>query len=470
MRRHEPRLQNREWLISSVSAILIFGCGGDAPLMPEPDEQLSAGLATVFDDSALAFSRPIPGMERELERTFFRGRALFRDDWVAAPASTDSRDGLGPLFNARSCEACHVQDGRGRPPVGDEPTGSLLFRLSVPGASAGEPPLPEPTYGGQVHPLAIPGVAAESEPQILYTEQPGMYADGEGYSLRQPSYQFDNLSLGPMADGVMVSPRVAPSMIGLGLLEAIPEAAIMALVDENDTDGDGISGRANRVASLEFGGESTLGRFGLKSNQPSVRQQVAGAFLGDIGLTSSLFPEETCTSAQMDCSEAISGGTPELLDVILDDVTSYSRLLAVPARRDWDTPPVLRGKQTFMDLGCADCHVPSWQIGTFDDLPHLSGMTIRPYTDLLLHDMGDALADNRPDYRANGREWRTPPLWGVGLLETVNGHQFLMHDGRARGFAEAILWHGGEAQASRDTFIELSQEKRDELVAFLESL
>lgn len=441
----------------------------DHALVPEPGEELSAGPGTIVDDTRDAFTHHLPGLERDLERSFLRGRPLFRDNWVTAPASTDSRDGLGPLFNARSCEACHVRDGRGRPPWDGEPFGSLLFRLSVPGASADEPPVPEPTYGGQLQPLAIQALDGEGTPQVTYEEQPGQFADGQDFSLRTPRYTFTDLSHGPMVADVQVSPRVAPALIGLGLLEAVPQADIEALADPDDSDGDGISGRANYVIDVTSG-ELALGRFGLKSNQPTILQQVAGAFVGDIGITSALFVEESCTGAQADCGAAISGGDPELLDAILADVTFYSRALAVPIRRNWDAQEVLRGKQIFRDIGCASCHVPTLTTGDIPDLLGFSNITIRPYTDLLVHDMGSDLADDRPDFGADGREWRTPPLWGLGLIEAVNGHLYLLHDGRARGHVEAIMWHGGEAEDARAAFASLSAVERAELVAFLESL
>jgi len=440
----------------------IAGCDDDTPAV-EPGEELSGGDATVFDTSDRAFGLPPSTLDRDGERAFLRGRALFRDDWVEAPASTDSRDGLGPLFNARSCEACHVRDGRGRPPIGDELLTTMLLRLSGPDGAD------EPTYGDQLQPLAIPDVPAEGNARVVYDENGGQLADGQAYTLRHPTYEFVALGYGPMAEGVQVSPRVAPMMIGLGLLEAVPAATLEALADPDDADGDGISGRVNRVA-VSGSTESAVGRFGIKANQPTVRQQTAGAFLGDIGLTSSLFENETCTPAQVECANSVSGGDPELFAAILDDVTFYSRALAVPARRDVEEPDVLLGRNLFGTIGCAACHVPVLETGAFPDVPELANQTIRPYTDLLLHDMGPELADGRPDFAATGQEWRTPPLWGIGLVETVNGHLLLMHDGRARGFEEAILWHGGEGAASRDGYTQLDASDRQALVRFLESL
>ncbi len=452
------------WMLACVVALAACGDAERDLLVPEPGEELSGGDATVFDTSARAYGLPVPTLSRDEERAFFRGRALFRDDWVAAPSSTESRDGLGPMFNARSCEACHVRDGRGRPPlVANEPMGSLLIRLSAPGGG------PEPTYGGQLQPLAIAGVPAEGAGAVTYTEVEGTFADGEAYSLRHPTYAIDALGYGPMVDGVLMSPRAAPMMIGLGLLEAVPEATIRGLADPGDADGDGISGRINTVPDVASGG-MVLGRFGVKANQPSIRQQSAGAFNGDIGLTSAMFPADDCTGAEVECTTAPTGGDAELIGPILDDVAHYGLTLAVPARRDVGDPTVLTGKALFADIGCADCHVPVLVTGDYPAIPALSHQTIRPYTDLLLHDMGPDLADGRPDHDADGNEWRTPPLWGLGLLEVVNGHVLLMHDGRARGFVEAILWHGGEGEASREAFRALSADDRAAVVRFLESL
>jgi len=446
---------------------LAAGCATEPAA--EPGEELSGGGATVFDVSAAAFGHPLPDLDRDAERRFFRGRALFRDEWVTAPASTNTRDGLGPLFNTRACESCHDGDGRGRPPEPGEAMTSMLIRLSVPGAVDDGGPLAEPRYGGQLQPFAIAGVPAEGKAVVTYTEVARSYADGEAYSLRRPDYQFEQLGYGDMDPAVLLSPRVAPMVFGLGLLQAVPAETITALAAPDDRDGDGISGRVNLVPDAATGAR-VLGRFGLKANQPTIHQQTAGAFRGDIGMTSSLFATQNCTSAQAECAAATGGGEPEVADVILDDVAFYGMALAVPARRDWDDPTVLRGKQLFGEAGCATCHAPVLQTGPVPALPALADQTIRPYTDLLLHDMGPDLADGRPDYDATGTEWRTPPLWGLGLLRSVNGHVLLLHDGRARGFAEAILWHGGEAETSREQFRAMAAGDRAALLRFLESL
>jgi CxxC motif-containing protein (DUF1111 family) len=412
---------------------------------------LAGGDATVFDVSEEAFGHPSPILSRDEERAFFRGRALFRDVWVMAPASTDSRDGLGPLFNARSCEACHARDGRGAPPArADEALTTMLLRLSIPGQTETGAPLPHPNYGGQLQPLSLPDVPREGQAFLTYAERD----DG----LLMPSYEVKTPGYGPL-DGVLMSPRVAPHMVGLGLLANIPEALLLEKEDPSDADGDGISGRANRVWDVSQNA-AAVGRFGWKANQPSLRQQVAGAFLGDIGMTSSLFGAEDCTAAQSACLGKASGGQPELSEAILFDVTFYSETLAVPARR-MDANDLERGEALFFSAGCDGCHTPTFAV---------DGQTIQPFSDLLLHDMGDALADGRPDFQATGNEWRTPPLWGLGLIEVVNGHMRLLHDGRARGVSEAILWHGGEAERSAAAFREMNTAEKQALEAFILSL
>jgi CxxC motif-containing protein (DUF1111 family) len=445
----------------------LLACG-DSP-GPEPGEERSGGDTTVFDTTGNAFALSARNMSFERRQRFVVGNSFFNKNWVEAISSTGSRDGLGPTFNARSCSTCHRKDGRGRPPEAGEAFAGLLLRLSVPGDGPHGGPRDAGVYGDQLQPQAIQDVPGEGTPRVDYVERPGAFADGEPYSLRVPTYTIDDPALGPLPADLRVSPRVAPAMIGMGLLAAIPEADIRGRADPDDGDGDGISGRANDVWD-HAAGAVALGRFGWKANQPSVRQQTAGAFLGDMGITSSLFPAQNCPDGQPACAAARTGGDPEIADDLLADVVFYSATLAVPARRDVDDPRVLRGKDLFHAAGCAACHVPRHVTGPDPELPEVADQTIFPYTDLLLHDMGDDLADDRPDFAADGREWRTPPLWGIGLVETVNGHTYFLHDGRARGLMEAVLWHGGEAEPARDAVLELDRDDRDALLAFLDSL
>lgn len=412
----------RRWLW----AVVLASC---APPADEfAGEERPGGATTVANASREAFGFPAANVTGPRVDRFFVGNAFFKTNWVAAPASTEGRDGLGPLFNAPSCSACHLRDGRGAP------TGAaLLFRISTAEGA------PHPAYGDQVQPFGVLGVKGEPSPRVAYEEVPGAYGDGAPYSLRRPAYELE---------GLRISPRIAPSVFGVGLLETIPEARILGLAKRN-------GGRPNAVPHVRAGGTS-IGRFGWKANQPSVEQQIAAAFLGDIGITSPLFPEP--------------GRPPEINEEKLEAVTFYMKMLAVPARRRPRDPEVRRGRSLFAAAGCASCHAPRHVTGDDPRFPELSRQTIFPYTDLLLHDMGPGLADGRPDHRASGSEWRTPPLWGLGLVETVNGHTFLLHDGRARNAAEAVLWHGGEAEGARESFRKMKAADRAALLAFVNDL
>jgi len=455
-----------------VASIAAAGCSGNAtPSKPADDSVArSGGDGTTFTVGRNAFAQIAENVSGARRDPFFDGNSLFNRNWTTAPASTSATDGLGPTFNARSCSGCHFKDGRGRPPFSeDEPMTSMLLRLSVPGTDEHGGPKPEPTYGGQLNPLGILGVPGEGDPRVVTELVTGKYDDGSEYELSSPRYDLRDLAYGDMATDVMVSPRTAPQMIGLGLLQAIDEADLLAHADPDDTDHDGISGRPNRVWDVAT--ESVmLGRFGWKANQPRLEQQNSGAFNGDIGITSVLFPAENCTAAQPECQDALNGGTPEIDAEHVAQVDYYSKYLAVPARRDYRDPEVQLGETLFAQLGCGSCHVTTFKTGSVADTPELSGQTIHPYTDLLLHDLGDELADGRPDFEADGNEWRTPPLWGIGLFQDVNDHTRYLHDGRARNLEEAVLWHGGEAADSAAAFKALAADERAALVRFLGSL
>lgn len=477
-----------------ISALIAGACGlvaaqsGTRLAKLEAGEERPGGAATTnrATKTRNAFSQHSAGIGFEGESRFKVGNAIFRKIWVSAPASTKSSDGLGPIYNARACQHCHLKDGRGHTPAGnwpDDDAVSMFLRLSIPPQTEEQKRLlaerrtnviPEPTYGGQLQDLSIQGHAGEGRMHIEYEDVPVELGDGTVVSLRRPTYSVTDLGYGPMHPETMFSPRVAPPMIGLGLLEAIPEAAIRANADPLDENGDGISGRTSEVWSNE-NQQVTLGRFGWKAGNPTVRQQSSDAFAGDMGLSTRMFarPAGDCTQAQEKCRAAPTGeqnGKPEVTKQMLDLVIFYSQNLAVPKRRNPASPQVLQGKQLFNSIGCVACHIPTFKTGPINGQPHLSNQRIWPYTDLLLHDIGEGLADNRPEGVANGREWRTPPLWGIGLTHTVSGHTFFLHDGRARGIEEAILWHGGEAAAARDSYAALSKKERDALVAFINSL
>ena len=425
------------------------------------------GDATTDDFSVNAFGHAAPNISDDKQMQFVTGNAFFKRNWVTAPSSTADLDGLGALFNAKSCSSCHFLDGKGEPGFEKGQSSALLFRLSVP--SENKTTKAEPYYGNQFNHLAILGVKEEGDVKIEYKEIQGAYPDGETYSLRKPIYSFTNLNYGEMQEDVMISPRVAPHIIGLGLLEAIDEKDILALADPEDKNKDGISGRPNYVKNVATK-NLELGRFGWKANEPNVKQQVAAAFQGDMGLSSSLFSEENETKLQAQFISTETGGNPEVSDDILERVTLYSQVLAVPKRRNANDDKILSGQKIFYEIGCNNCHNLSFTTSKHEDIPEFDKQKIYPYTDLLLHDMGEDLADNRPDGEASGVEWRTPPLWGIGLVKTVNGHTTLLHDGRARNVEEAILWHGGEAEETKNQFKNLSKTERENLISFVNSL
>ncbi len=462
---------------SVLTLALALALSSEAGVLPLRDMLLAIPLTKFLGgegtrpvSSDAAFSFQTPNSSKQHQRPFSFGNRLFNTNWVEAPGSVKSFDGLGPMFNRVSCDGCHTKDGRGRPPEnGQGPMDSMLLRISIPGKGENGGVMPHPVYGDQLSERAILHVAPEGHAQISYTEKPGTYTDGEASSLREPHYAITDLGYGEIGKDIMISPRVAPAMIGLGLLQSVPDATLVALADPDDSDGDGISGRPNMVWDV-VQKKTVLGRFGWKANQPNLRQQNAGAAVGDIGIATSLAGGQNCTPAQKDCVAAIDGGEPEMSDEFLDKLTLYTMTLAVPAQRNETAANVRHGEELFRSMGCAACHMPTLQSGVVENFPELSNQTFHPFTDLLLHDMGKGLADNRPDFEATGQEWRTTPLWGLGLIPTVSNHDLLLHDGRARGVAEAILWHGGEAEKAREAFREAAKPERDALIAFLNSL
>ena len=452
---------------------------------PEPFERMSGGAATSTERvNANAFSHPSANLAFADLQRFLLGNGLFRKDWVSSPSSTLASDGLGPLFNARACQSCHFKDGRGHAPSGpDESALSMLVRLSVPPRETQADDIaasrllaaPEPIYGHQLQDFAVAGLPAEGKVAVHYETVPVALKGGETVTLRRPELAVTDLGYGPLQDGTMLSARVAQPMIGLGLLEAIHQADILARQDPDDIDGDGISGRANWTRDETD--TRRLGRFGWKAIEPSIAQQSAQAFFSDMGLSTPVAsdPFGDCTNAQQACRTAPNGvqphlGAEEVPGDLLDLVSFYASNLAVPARRGEGETAVLEGKRIFYDAGCPACHTPKFV--TRRDAAHEAQrfQLVWPYTDLLLHDMGEDLADDRPEGLADGREWRTPPLWGLGLTKTVNAQATLLHDGRARTALEAVLWHGGEARTARDYVVDLDPRHRDALLRFLESL
>ena len=382
------------------------------------------------------------------------GDAAFDRTFVTAPAQLFG--GLGPVFNESSCVACHVANGRAPE--------SILHRIGLPGTDGEGGPAALSGYGHQVQDRAVFGKPPEARPSITWLETIETLGDGTIIPLRSPMVSFDS-PWAPIPPSVLVSTRMGPPVFGLGLLEAISESDLLGLASVQNAGDDGISGRPNSVWDVEQQ-RRVIGRFGWKANEPTVHQQVAHAYNEDMGITNPLFPTESCAEQAQHDDLA---DDPEIDEDVVRMTTIYVQTLGVPARRNLDDPMANDGRRLFETIGCTSCHVPRLVTGAHD-LAELSNQTIFPFTDLLLHEMGPGLADSRPDFEASGSEWRTPPLWGIGLLKTVNGKLELLHDGRARDFVEAILWHGGEAAPARERFRALTRNERDAIVTFLESL
>lgn len=448
------------------SAILFLG---NLAIAERPEFRLGnplhpGGTGSVRNRSIQAFSLPFRGVNDDQHTRFIIGNSLFRTNWVSFPSSVEKLQGLGPLFNTRSCASCHQNDGRGSPPLdAKSPFVGMLFRISD--KATGYKPVKG--YGDQIQPDGLPGVPGEATPTVKYVEVKSTYPDGASFTLLKPIYQITDPQYGPLPETTVISPRVAPQMIGLGLIEAITDSDILRNADAEDKNKDGVSGRPNWIS---VDGKKKMGRFGWKANQQSVESQVAGAFAGDMGITSRLHRNSNCEPEQKLCLESPSAKKMEISDQDLDAVVTYARLLAVPERELINESDIKVGEVLFTEAKCVSCHIPKFTTGESRALPILSRQIIFPYSDFLLHDMGEDLADHRPDIEADGNEWRTPPLWGIGLIHAVNKHNRLLHDGRARGIEEAILWHGGEASDSKKTFMSFSQVQRKQLIQFVESL
>lgn len=514
---------------------------GLAPLsidVIEPSEHLSGGDTTVFVSTNNAFSRKPASIvnDFQLDGFFTQGDHLFRTP----------DDGIGPILNTGSCQGCHLNDGRGVVPENSTtPMSSMLVKLTD-----GEGNI-DPIYGDQIQPFSVNGfingntlsdgfsrhngsisgteLLGEAFPYIVFETINGEYPDGSTYELRNPIYKVRDLSYGSFMEDVRFSARVAPQAFGVGLLGAIPQENLLALVDEEDSNNDGISGRASFVTDV-FTGESVIGRFAYKAQNPTVLQQVAGAYNGDMGVTTNVFSNEPCTDNQLACQlaaeqEITVGDNVDLNNHALALVEFYNRVLAVPARRGFDESTevwqedIISGRTLFMNANCTGCHtqrhvtgeakgselgeltlgsvIANTETQQSENISVLSNQTIYPYTDLLLHDMGgscavtrettdglactdgveclyvqrcEGLADGVVQGDAGGSEWKTPALWGLGLVQTVNEDSSFLHDGRARTIEEAILWHGGEAQNSKNIFMNYTKAEREQLITFLSSL
>jgi CxxC motif-containing protein (DUF1111 family) len=452
-------------------------------LKPAFTETTSSATPVILPHTA--YLQAVPGLEGTHKQLFRDGEKVFNTLWIAVPEDQISKWwdlsqpgpggsewGLGPTFLTQSCVSCHIQAGRGRASdVGGGPVFMQSLRLSIPGEGPHGGPNPEPNYGTQIQSFDSSQREnvrfGEAEVHIDWKPSRFTFPDGVTLELRQPVVRLEKLGFGPLAPNVMTSLRNSQAIFGLGYLEAVSEEDILALSKWQKTVG--LNGRPNYVRD-DVNDKISLGRFGWKANQPSLKQQLAAAFLGDIGITSAIYPTQNCTAVQQECLIAKHSGKAELRQELWDALTFWVTALDAPPQRDSDKPTVIRGEKLFESTKCSQCHVPTLTAGKSTLLPQLSSKTIRPYTDLLLHDMGPELADGRPDFKAGGRDWRTPPLWGIGLSKQVNGGTNFLHDGRARNLLEAVVWHGGEAAASRDLFAKLSEVERNELIAFLNSL
>ncbi len=448
-----------------------------------PQAALSGGQLSVADNSEAAYSHPIASLDAQQRELYALGNKMFNNRW-AFFWFENAEFGRGPTSNAQACTTCHTGNGRGlttgTPRGADgtvrdhhitvpfEAAPNLVVRISVKGEGPHGGPKPHPGYGDQLQIFGVKGVLpAEGQFSVGWLEQIVMLSDGEEVRLRLPVLTLSELAYGPLGEDAMAALRLAPPLIGLGLLEAVPDETIEQLARRAPVAG--ISGQINRVWD-QSQNKTVIGRFGLKANHGSLREQVAAAFINDIGLSTPVYPEQNCPAIQNGCKELMAAGKPEITELRLTATELYIRALAVPMRRQVDDVQVRRGEQLFAQAHCVVCHVSELKTGASPALPQLANQTIHPYTDLLLHDMGEGLSDGRPDFLASGNQWRTPPLWGIGLSQRVNGAGAFLHDGRARNFTEAILWHGGEAHESREAFRKLPRTEREALLAFLQSL
>ena len=480
MRRFLPQLLTASLLLMPAPAFLQTAADVRA-------QALSGGSFSNDDAGNTAYLHPTPMLDAKQAEQFALGHKMFNNRW-AFFWFENAEFGRGPTSNAQSCTTCHANNGRGLAPatphaaatgvdgtvrdhhitVPYEPAPNMVIRISIKGNGPHGGPLPHPDYGDQLQIFGVKGVVpAEGRFSIEWREQVFTLADGEQLRLRAPVIRITDLAYAPLGKDAMIAPRLAPPLVGIGLLEAIAEGTIVALAAREPVAG--IHGKVNRVWD-EAQGKTVLGRFGLKANHGSIREQVANAFLNDIGLSSPVYPDQNCPPVQSVCKEQMVAGKPEITALRLDATELYIRALTVPVRRRPDDVQVKRGEKLFAEAHCPACHVPELKTGESASLPQLANQTIHPYTDLLVHDMGDGLTDGRPDFLAGANEWRTPPLWGIGLSDTVNGANAFLHDGRARNFTEAIMWHGGEAEVSREAFRNFPREDRAALTAFLGSL
>lgn len=437
-------------------------------------------FACFYSASALAdskaYQQPLPNLSATDKQAFYLGQSMFERLWVPAPSSTTASDGLGPLFNARSCHSCHVNSGRGHAPTTNQlgsDVPSFFIRLGKSDQAQTDHVIGDYMYGRQFHPLSATNVKTEGDYRIHWQESIEIFDDGYQVTLRKPSLEWLSLNYGDFQESTGFSMRVSPPLVGMGLLDLVPDSLILEHADPDDQDQNGISGKPNWI---ERNGEKLLGRFGHKASVPSLKEQNQSAFNGDLGLSTELFPFPSgdCTVAQTDCMQAPNGNSQHLDDLEVSKeqmavLDTYVALSMPPAMRNLDQAWFKDAKQIFDQLECGSCHTPKLTTGS-SEFTALSHRDFYPFTDMLLHDLGPELANGFPVLNASTQEWRTAPLWGIGLSESVSGRNGFLHDGRARTIEEAILWHGGEAEASKNAYKSLNAKQRALFVRFLESL
>lgn len=454
----------------TLTAFLAVGCSVDTNKQNVQEDSSAKKTSNIFtsDSSKKAFTHPQKFTTNDEEDLHILGKSFFRIPWVEAPSATTARDGLGPLFSANTCLHCHPGNGAGLAVNNDgEITRSLVMRLSLKnskninnGLVLNKGFVSEPTYGGQFSLNGTSDTPYEGSIKVSYTSIDGKYADGKSYELQTPTYRLGDFQYGELDKNVNIAPHIGLALVGLGALEMISEKDILAHEDILDSDEDGISGKANWVFNPQTNA-TELGRFTWKAAASTVKQQSANAAHNDMGLSNPLYPEHNCTPKQEECQKAIEGRHDfDLPMKRLDAIAYYLKTLKIPKQRV--SKNFTKGKEIFNDLGCVKCHVSTYKLA--------DGNSIHPYSDLLLHDMGDELSDGHTMFKASANEFRTPPLWGVGLYKKVSGGVALLHDGRARTIEEAILWHGGEAKDQQEKFKRLNKTEREYLLEFVKGV
>lgn len=454
-------------LVALVSLCSYSGCEKEA-LRKEIEQYpyyLAGGTTTTFLSDSTAYSQALSNISKSNLKRHQAGEIIFKRTFEAYGNGTNS--GLGPLFIQENCITCHIGNGRSQPPMSEvDYSSGLLMRMSIPGLGPHGEPLGVPGYGLQLQNRALPGHEPEGLIKYTYEHFYETYPDGTKVLMHRPSRSILN-PYQPLPPGTMYSMRNASPLYGLGLLEAVTEEEILSRYEERDKDGDNLTGRPNYVWN-SYTGKMDLGRFGWKASHPSVIQQSAEAFHQDLGITSThFFPTEN-GFGQENCKTGF-GDKPDIDSALVAEVAFYIQTLAPPAPRNQNDPVVKRGRELFIEINCSGCHTPELTTG-YHPIAELSNQTIYPYTDLLLHEMGEGIADARPDFDASTNEWRTPPLWGIGLTKVVNPNARFLHDGRAATIEEAILWHEGESYWTMLAFKKLSATDRQAIIKFIESL